>query len=30
VIPAPVDIHFHGAMGEDFSDATAEGLQNIA
>ena len=30
VIPALVDVHFHGAMGEDFSDATAEGLQKIA
>lgn len=30
VIPGLVDVHFHGAMGEDFSDATAEGLQKIA
>ena len=30
VIPALVDVHFHGAMGEDFSDATREGLQRIA
>lgn len=30
VIPGLVDIHFHGAVGEDFSDASAEGLQKIA
>lgn len=30
VIPGLVDVHFHGAMGEDFSDATPEGLQKIA
>ncbi len=30
VIPGLVDVHFHGAVGEDFSDATAEGLQRIA
>lgn len=30
VIPGLVDIHFHGAVGEDFSDATPEGLQKIA
>ncbi|MBQ3107846.1 MAG: N-acetylglucosamine-6-phosphate deacetylase [Firmicutes bacterium] len=30
VIPGLVDVHFHGAVGEDFSDATAEGLQKIA
>ena len=30
VIPALVDVHFHGAMGEDFSDATPDGLQKIA
>ena len=29
VIPGLVDVHFHGAVGEDFSDATAEGLQKI-
>ena len=30
VIPGLVDVHFHGAVGEDFSDATADGLQAIA
>lgn len=30
VIPSLVDVHFHGAVGEDFSDATREGLQRIA
>ena len=30
VIPGLVDVHFHGAVGEDFSDATASGLQAIA
>ena len=30
VIPALVDVHFHGCVGEDFSDATPEGLQKIA
>ena len=30
VIPGLVDVHFHGAAGEDFSDATPEGLQKIA
>lgn len=30
VIPGLVDIHFHGCMGADFSDATPEGLQVIA
>ena len=30
VIPGLVDVHFHGAVGEDFSDATLEGLQKIA
>lgn len=30
VIPGLVDVHFHGAVGEDFSDATPEGLQAIA
>ena len=30
VIPGLVDVHFHGCVGEDFSDATAEGLQAIA
>ncbi len=26
VIPGLVDVHFHGCVGEDFSDATPEGL----
>lgn len=30
VIPGLIDVHFHGAVGEDFSDATPEGLQKIA
>jgi N-acetylglucosamine-6-phosphate deacetylase len=30
VIPGLVDIHTHGAMGEDFSDGRAEGLQSIS
>lgn len=30
VIPGLVDIHFHGCVGEDFSDATPDGLQKIA
>lgn len=30
VIPGLVDVHFHGCMGEDFSDATPDGLQAIA
>lgn len=30
VIPGLIDQHFHGAMGEDFSDGTAEGLQKMA
>ena len=30
VIPALVDVHFHGCVGEDFSDATPDGLQKIA
>ena len=30
VIPGLVDVHFHGAVGEDFSDATPEGLQKLA
>lgn len=30
VIPGLVDVHFHGAVGEDFSDASPEGLQKIA
>jgi N-acetylglucosamine-6-phosphate deacetylase len=30
VIPGLVDVHFHGCVGEDFSDASADGLQRIA
>lgn len=30
VIPSLVDVHFHGCVGEDFSDATPDGLQKIA
>lgn len=30
VIPGLVDIHTHGAMGDDFSDGKAEGLQPMA
>ena len=30
VIPGLVDVHFHGCVGEDFSDAIPEGLQRIA
>lgn len=30
VIPGLVDVHFHGCVGEDFSDATPGGLQKIA
>ena len=30
VIPGLIDVHFHGAVGEDFSDATPEGLQRMA
>ncbi|MBQ5755356.1 MAG: N-acetylglucosamine-6-phosphate deacetylase [Oscillospiraceae bacterium] len=30
VIPGLVDVHFHGAVGEDFSDATPQGLQAMA
>lgn len=30
VIPGLVDVHFHGCVGEDFSDATPEGLQAMA
>ena len=30
VIPGLVDVHFHGCVGEDFSDASAEGLRAIA
>ncbi len=30
VIPGLVDVHFHGCRGEDFSDATPDGLQTMA
>lgn len=30
LIPGLVDVHFHGALGEDFSDADREGLKKIA
>lgn len=30
LIPGLTDLHFHGCQGEDFSDATAEGLQTMA
>ena len=30
MIPGLVDVHFHGCVGEDFSDATPQGLQRIA
>ncbi len=30
LVPGLVDIHTHGAMGEDFSDGRAEGLQPMA
>ena len=30
VIPGLVYVHFHGCVGEDFSDATPDGLQKIA
>jgi len=30
VIPGLTDLHFHGCVGEDFSDATADGLQKMA
>ncbi len=30
VIPGLVDVHIHGAMGADFSDGDAEGLQRMA
>ncbi|WP_298024976.1 N-acetylglucosamine-6-phosphate deacetylase [uncultured Dysosmobacter sp.] len=30
VIPGLIDVHFHGCVGEDFSDATSDGLQKIA
>ena len=30
IIPGLTDLHFHGCVGEDFSDATSEGLQKMA
>lgn len=30
VIPGLTDLHFHGCVGEDFSDASAGGLQKMA
>ena len=30
IIPGLLDLHFHGCCGEDFSDATPEGLQIMA
>ncbi len=30
VIPGLIDVHFHGCVGEDLSDASAEGLQRMA
>ena len=30
VIPGLTDLHFHGCMGADFSDADAEGLETMA
>ena len=30
VIPGLIDLHFHGCAGEDFSDASPDGLQKIA
>ena len=30
VIPGLADLHFHGCVGEDFSDATPQGLQAMA
>lgn len=30
VIPGLIDLHFHGCAGEDFSDATPDGLQKMA
>lgn len=30
VIPGLIDVHFHGCVGEDFSDATPDGLQRMA
>lgn len=30
LIPGLIDLHFHGCVGEDFSDASPEGLQKMA
>ncbi len=30
ILPGLTDLHFHGCVGEDFSDATADGLQKMA
>ena len=30
VIPGLIDVHVHGCVGEDFSDATPDGLQKMA
>ena len=30
VIPGLIDVHFHGCVGEDFSDATPDGLRRMA
>lgn len=30
VVPGLIDLHFHGCMGEDFSDAGADGLRIMA
>lgn len=30
LIPGMIDLHFHGCMGDDFSDGTMEALTNIA
>lgn len=30
IIPALTDVHFHGCVGEDFSDGDAQGLEKIA
>ena len=30
VVPGLVDVHTHGAVGEDFSDGKAEGMQPLA
>lgn len=30
VIPGLIDLHFHGCCGEDFSDASSDGLEHMA